>query len=383
MSFFPEAGSMDSGPAASALREIHGFIPRLFRLQAAAIPEILEKEAVLLGAALGEERHLSRAQKEHLLLAVARQRGSEYGVALHREMLQALGAAVADPALLDVVRKLVGTPLRFGRGDVEQLRRAGFSEPQIVEAIVMAGLANFLTTLEFGTGAAPDFAPRPFPEPAPENISHPEPVESRPTVAIDDPDGDLVDQARAGDLAAFETLVERHGQRVYRTLAALLGNSDEARDAVQDTFLKAFQNLAHFERRARFSTWLVTIANNTGLQMLRERRPVDSLDDDGSGRGGGEEEFRPRQIQAWTDDPEQLLSKSETRTLLERSIMRLPAKYRVVLVLRDVQQLSSDEAAAALGLGIPALKARLLRGRLMLREALTPHFAPMAGGRPA
>jgi RNA polymerase sigma-70 factor (ECF subfamily) len=154
-------------------------------------------------------------------------------------------------------------------------------------------------------------------------------------------------------------------------LVALLGNPDEAKDAVQDTFLKAFQNLPRFERRAKFSTWLVSIASNTGLQKLRERKGFESLDE-----GTGEnDEFRPRQIRAWGDDPETMYSKSERRTLVEQAIGRLPVKYRVVLVLRDVQQVTTEDAAAALGLGVPALKARLLRGRLMLREALAPHFA--------
>ena len=85
--------------------------------------------------------------------------------------------------------------------------------------------------------------------------------------------------------------------------------------------------------------------------------------------------LRPRQIRAWSDDPEQLYSKSETRSLVEQGVLKLPAKYRVVLMLRDIEQLSIEEAAAALNLGIPALKSRHWRGRLMLREALTPHFA--------
>jgi RNA polymerase sigma-70 factor (ECF subfamily) len=141
---------------------------------------------------------------------------------------------------------------------------------------------------------------------------------------------------------------------------------------MQDTFLKAFQHLAGFQGRSKFSTWLLTIASNAGLQRLRERRPMESLDDDGP---EGEEGFRPRQVRAWTDDPEQLYSQAEVRSLIENCLKKLPAKYRVVVLLRDFEQLSAEDAAAALGLGIPALKSRLLRGRLMLREALSPYFA--------
>jgi RNA polymerase sigma-70 factor (ECF subfamily) len=119
----------------------------------------------------------------------------------------------------------------------------------------------------------------------------------------------------------------------------------------------------------------VSIATNTGLQRLRDRESLDSLDEDGA---DSEEKFRPRQIRAWTDNPEQEYSQNEMRHLVESCVMKLPAKYRVVVVLRDLEQLPAEDAAAALGLGIPALKSRLLRGRLMLREALAPHFAKRA-----
>jgi RNA polymerase sigma-70 factor, ECF subfamily len=115
----------------------------------------------------------------------------------------------------------------------------------------------------------------------------------------------------------------------------------------------------------------VTIASNTGVQRLRERRQVESLDDIASET---DPEFRPRQVRAWEEDPEQLCSKAERRGLVESAMMHLPAKYRLVLMLRDIEQLSGQEVAAALGLGIPAMKARLFRARLMLREALAPHF---------
>jgi RNA polymerase sigma-70 factor (ECF subfamily) len=171
--------------------------------------------------------------------------------------------------------------------------------------------------------------------------------------------------------------MNRHSRRVYRTLVGVLGDPEEARDAMQDTFLKAFQHLSSFQGRSSFSTWLVSIASNTGVQRLRDRKPAESLDDSGL---ESEDGFRPRQVQSWTDNPEQLYSKAEMRALVETSVMRLPAKYRVVLVLRDLEQLSTEETAVALGLGIPALKARIQRGRLMLREALAPHFAARTKG---
>jgi RNA polymerase sigma-70 factor (ECF subfamily) len=104
---------------------------------------------------------------------------------------------------------------------------------------------------------------------------------------------------------------------------------------------------------------------------------LDSLDDDATDQDGG---CRPRQIRAWTEDPEQLYSRIETRSLVEDTVMKLPAKYRVVVVLRDMEQLSTEETAAALGLGIPAVKSRLIRGRMMVREALAPHFTKSVKG---
>src|SRR5205814_9277489 len=121
-----------------------------------------------------------------------------------------------------------------------------------------------------------------------------------------DPDTEFVARAQGGDLDSFEELMNRHSRRVYRTLVGILGNHDEARDAMQDTFLKAFQHLAGFEGRSKFSTWLVSITTNTGRQRLRERRPMESLDETHN-----EEGFCPRQFHAWTDDPERLYSRAE------------------------------------------------------------------------
>ena len=150
----------------------------------------------------------------------------------------------------------------------------------------------------------------------------------------------------------------------------MLGNAEEARDATQDTFLKAFEHIDKFEARSRFSTWLMSIAINTGTELLRRRRPIESLDESEDEKG-----FRPRQVQSWVDDPEQALAKSQVNELVRKGVLRLPEKYRVALLLRDINQLSTEDTAEALGLSIPATKARVLRGRLMLRESLAPHFS--------
>jgi RNA polymerase sigma-70 factor (ECF subfamily) len=135
--------------------------------------------------------------------------------------------------------------------------------------------------------------------------------------------------------------------------------------------LKAFEKLGQFEGRSKFSTWLLSIAINTGTDFLRQRKPVEPL--------GGEDEdddFRPRQVQRWSDDPEQIFSASQRNELVREAILRLPEKYRIALILRDINQLSTEEAASVLELSVSALKARVLRGRLMLRERLTPYFVP-------
>jgi RNA polymerase sigma-70 factor (ECF subfamily) len=158
---------------------------------------------------------------------------------------------------------------------------------------------------------------------------------------------------------------------IYRALVAILGNQADAQDAMQDTLLSAFKHIGGFQGRSKFSTWLVSIARNTALQRLRDRKNVESLDQDEYEEA---RDFRPRQVRAWQDNPEQCYSKAEIRQLVERGILGLPAKYRVVVMLRDIEQLSTDEVARQLGLSVPAVKVRLLRGRLMLREWLSPYF---------
>src|SRR5262249_16986869 len=151
------------------------------------------------------------------------------------------------------------------------------------------------------------------------------------------PDAGLVASVRGGDLDAFQELVRRYNGRIYRTLVGILGDPEEAKDAVQDAFLKAFQHLGDFERRSKFSTRLVCIDRNVGLERLRGRKRLESLDDGGFET---EEGFRPRQVQAWKEDPEQLYSDAEVRGLMEKELTKLPAKYRVVVMLRDIEQLS-------------------------------------------
>jgi RNA polymerase sigma-70 factor (ECF subfamily) len=379
----------------AVLREHLGFIPNVFRGQSER-PKVIEAEVGAIQLLLFAEEHLTHIQKEQILLAVSAANDNTYFVAVHSEILAALGVPpeVADRialehwhaglneahgALLDFAIKLASEPGGIAIEEWTKLRIHGYPDEQILEAVAITALTKFLNTLQFGIGAVPDFEPRIALQRAPAKIANlfgPRDRPSQRSQAID-PDAEAVARVQNGDSDAFEVLVTRHGRRVYRTLLGILGSQEEARDAMQDTFVKTFQHLGEFQGRSKFSTWLVSIASNTGLQRLRDRKPMQSLDEDSS---EADDSFRPRQIRAWTEDPEQLYSREETRALVEESVMKLPGKYRVVLLLRDIEQLSIEEAAAALGLGIPALKARHLRGRLMLREALTPHFAANAKG---
>ena len=240
---------------------------------------------------------------------------------------------------------------------------------QIAEAVVVSGLANFLNTLQAGVGATADFPPRRVFGPKDLYLLSDRLRPISDAIFPEDPDSALVARVREGNIDVFEELVRRHSRRIFGTLAGLVGNIEDARDATQEVFLKAFENIGRFQGRSKFSTWLTSIAINTGTDFLRQRKPSESLEETQDDEG-----FRPRQVQKWTDDPEQLLAASQMDELVRKAVLRLPEKYRIAVLLRDINQLSTEEAAAVLELSVPALKARVLRGRLMLRESLAPHF---------
>jgi RNA polymerase sigma-70 factor (ECF subfamily) len=182
----------------------------------------------------------------------------------------------------------------------------------------------------------------------------------------------LVDAARAGDVASFEQLVRRYDRNVFRIAQHITQNREDAEDVVQDAFLKAFQNLKQFQGQSKFYTWLVRIAVNEALMRLRRRRPerMVSLDEDVK----TEEDSIPREIADWSPNPEQLYDQGELKEILQKTIQGLPPGFRTVFILRDVEGLSTEETADALGLSVPAVKSRLLRARLQLRERLTKYF---------
>lgn len=416
------------------LREQWGFVPNLF--QSHPLPERLETAVRMIDAILFQDSKVPRLRKELLLLTLAAATGNSYWAGIHFQMLLLMG--MPEDTAIAAARDFRSAPLdsevqaliRFaieaavlGRYGAREAHEAGLAEEALTDAVALAGLSIQLNAATVAQAPKPDFGPWTLaavsatalcaaadaPDPVeplierafaerphlrghlwlPEDVAlvrekaaaadfpHPSAAEPSQPEWESDPDAALVAAARQGDTGAFEELVHKHGRRVYRTLAGILGDHEDAQDAMQDTFMKAFRRLNTFEGRSRFSTWLVSIGANAALERLRDRRPVDSLDE---GRVDDEGAFRPRVLQSWCDSPEQRYVKLQMKELVQREVRRLPVTYRAVVVLRDIEQLSTREAAEALGLEVPTLKSRLLRGRLLLREALSPHFAASSKG---
>jgi RNA polymerase sigma-70 factor (ECF subfamily) len=187
-------------------------------------------------------------------------------------------------------------------------------------------------------------------------------------------DAALVAGLRAGEEGAFEHLVRTYGGRLLAVTRRLLGHEEDARDAVQETFLRAFRSLGSFEGGSLLSTWLHRIAVNTALMKLRSRKrkpeePIEGLlpafRDDGH--------FSER-FQAWTEAPDEEAARREHEQMVRRAIDRLPEQYRTVLLLRDIEELGTAEVADQLGVTPNAVKLRLHRARQALRTLLAPQF---------
>ncbi len=184
----------------------------------------------------------------------------------------------------------------------------------------------------------------------------------------------LVAGLQAGDEKAFETLIRTQGGRLLATARRILGNDEEAREAVHEAFISAFRARHQFQAQSRVSTWLHRIVVNAALQKLRvrKRRAEDAIDD-----------LLPRflpngdhteRFVAWTEPADETVARHETADVVRRAIEQLPESYRTVLQLRDIEGLSTEESAAALQTTANAVKIRLHRARMALRTLLAPHF---------
>jgi RNA polymerase sigma-70 factor (ECF subfamily) len=178
-----------------------------------------------------------------------------------------------------------------------------------------------------------------------------------------------VSGAKAGNYAAFEELVNRYEKKIYRLGMNITGNTEDAEDVLQDTFLKAFEHLPEFREDSRFYTWIVRIAVNEALMKLRKRRsskevPFEETEDQDG-------EVLVRDYADWRPNPEQTLAREEMEQILRNTIQALPPGFRTVFYLRDVEGLDTHETAQLLNLSTGAVKARLFRARLRLREELS------------
>ncbi|MBY3230866.1 RNA polymerase sigma factor [Rhizobium laguerreae] len=191
----------------------------------------------------------------------------------------------------------------------------------------------------------------------------------RPQISILS-DADLVPLAKMGDEPAVRTIVQRHNQRLFRTARAIIRNDAEAEDVVQAAYVKAFTNLATFRGDAQLSTWLTRITLNEALGRVRARKNTTELGeiDMQTMAPGGEVLQFPSSLSA--TDPETELARSQARHLLENAVDELPDDFRAVFVLRDVEGMSTDEAASYLGIRPETAKTRLHRARKMMRQSI-------------
>jgi RNA polymerase sigma-70 factor (ECF subfamily) len=182
-----------------------------------------------------------------------------------------------------------------------------------------------------------------------------------------------IDALKTGDREAFSQLVDQTSAHIYRVALQILGNEQDAEDVLQEAYIKAFRSLPDFEGRSSLTTWLYRIAVNEALMALRKRKPqVFSMDEGNSNEDEAESESL--EILDWCCMPEGELLSSESRVFLDQAVQGLPANLRVVFVMRDLEGLSIQDTAQALGISENNVKTRLLRARLKLRQELSLYF---------
>lgn len=176
-------------------------------------------------------------------------------------------------------------------------------------------------------------------------------------------DEEIIDRVIGGQTALYELLVRRYNQKLYRAVRAVLREDTEAEDVMQEAYVRAYQNLRKFERRASFGTWVTRIGVNEAIARLKSRqRSETELTEEST--------LENRAVETKTNDPEMEMAKSEVRSLLEEAILRLPLDYRTVVMMREVEEMTTAETATALDLTEEAVKVRLHRARAMLRRDL-------------
>ncbi len=182
----------------------------------------------------------------------------------------------------------------------------------------------------------------------------------------------IIASVLAGNTHEFHDLIRPYERSVYIMALSMLHNEADAEDAAQEAFLKAFRNLANFRGDSKFSTWLISITLNEARSRLRSRKnaKMESLDEPPE----GQETVTPALLRDWREIPSAALERQEIRHLLQQAITDLPLIYREVFLLRDVEELSVNESAEALGISIASVKVRLHRARLMMQKKLVPQL---------
>lgn len=196
---------------------------------------------------------------------------------------------------------------------------------------------------------------------------------AKPLGQMEDGDASLVAAIRCGESDAVKELLFRHGARIFRLAQNITGKREDAEEVVQDAFHNAISRLHTFRGDARFSICLTRIALNQALMNLRKRRQNFLSLDEFLGMDDGP---LPREVADWGPNPEQRYGQQELGEILQAALAKLKTDYRIVFQLRDLEEFSTEETAEALGISIPAVKSRLLRARLMLRERLNRYFWP-------
>jgi len=180
-------------------------------------------------------------------------------------------------------------------------------------------------------------------------------------------DQEVVRRVLEGETALFELIMRRYNQRLYRVARAILRDDAEAEDVMQEAYVRAYEHLGQFAGRSQFATWLTRIAIHEALARLQRRKRTDQLGANARGEIGIDREV---DVAASALNPEEQLSVSELGRALENAILSIPEQYRLVLMLRDVEQLSTTETAATLELSEENVKVRLHRARAMVRKSL-------------
>lgn len=189
--------------------------------------------------------------------------------------------------------------------------------------------------------------------------------------ALPVPDDELVRRVQSGNADAFEELVRRYERKVYNITYRLLGNEQDASEALQDTFIRAYRFLPRFQFKSSFFTWLYRIATNVSLTKLRKRDKLDTVSIDEPVNEAGD---LPLEIPDFKYNPVRMMERRELQQALRDAVEQLPQDYKSVVVLRDLEGLSNEEVSKVLNLSVAAVKSRLHRGRLVLRGQLAKYL---------